>query len=158
VRVRARRLHDGRGVGRRSRQEGRSHRRAEQLVNEGRRCLVFDAPMARQRGLDDHEVTGSTVGEIQLGASKRPSSATSNHYSPGSTKRLRAGDRILRDPSAIGVAALRERRSAGEMQRRSRPGGVELAEPDDRAVRRQAFDLEAALAQTVQRGWVGAHP
>jgi hypothetical protein len=107
VRVRARRLHDGRGVGRRSRQEGKSrHRHAGQLVNEGRRCLVFDAPMARQRGLDDHEVTGSTVGEIHLGASKRPSSATSNHYSPGSTKRLQAGDRVLRDPSAIGVAAL----------------------------------------------------
>jgi hypothetical protein len=65
--------------------------------------------------------------------------------------------RIFAIPSAICVAALRERRSAGEVQRRGRPGGVELAEPDDRAVRRQAFDLDTALTQTVQRGWVGAH-
>jgi hypothetical protein len=44
VRVRARRLHDGRGVGRRSRQEAKSrHRsRARELANEGRRCPLFD--------------------------------------------------------------------------------------------------------------------
>lgn len=37
------------------------------------------------------------------------------------------------------------------MQGRRSPRGIALAEPDKGAVGRQAFDLNAALAQTVQR-------
>jgi hypothetical protein len=55
------------------------------------------------------------------------------------------------------IAALCEGRSAGEVQRHRRPSGVELAKPDDRAVRREALDLHTALAQMVKRRWVRAH-
>jgi hypothetical protein len=48
VRVRARRLHDGRGVGRRSQQEGKSHNRSS---NEGRLCPL--PPLLRKDGAED---------------------------------------------------------------------------------------------------------
>lgn len=55
------------------------------------------------------------------------------------------------------TAALRQGRSAGEVQRHRRPSRVELAEPDDRAVRREALDLHTALAQTVKGQGLRAH-
>ena len=47
--------------------------------------------------------------------------------------------------------------SAGEVQCDGSPGGVQLAEPDHGAIRWEALDLDPALAQTLQRGGVGAH-
>ena len=43
------------------------------------------------------------------------------------------------------------------MERRGRPRRVELAEPRDRAIGRQAFDRDAPLAQTFQHRRVGTH-
>src|SRR5918995_5906569 len=73
----------------------------------------------------------------------------------GSAIEIREDDRVRSWPasSATGPAPC----SAGEVQCDGSPGGVQLAEPDHGAIRWEALHLDPTLAQTLQRGGVGAH-
>src|SRR6266540_1266470 len=83
------------------------------------------------------------------GSPRRPDPGPGSHIRTGSNPPMR-----LMMPQPGGDRAPR---SAGQVQRRGRPLRVELAEPDHGAVGWEALDLDAALVETLQRGWVGAH-